>query len=97
MTDRDCWRSEYDWDVSRRADSPSRDTVLCVLFDSGAQRQFSSVRITLLISDNVAPEHQTEWVRRLPLHFTFAHLPSANYTPPIFTFHRRPGRARNTE
>ena len=62
MTANDCWKSEYDWEVLRCSNLPSRETVLCVLFDNGAQRQFSSVRITLLCCNDVTPKHHKAWV-----------------------------------
>ncbi|KAI9568863.1 hypothetical protein HD554DRAFT_682626 [Boletus coccyginus] len=68
MTDNGCWTSEYDWEVELDLQktplvsaTDSRETVLCVLFDDGAQRQFSSVRITLSCSNDVTPEHHEAW------------------------------------
>ena len=78
------WEVKCDWkpendreveldsqEVSLDLETESRETVLCVLFDDGAQRQFSSVRITLLCSDDVTPEHHEAWVRRSPLQCSF--------------------------
>ena len=65
MTDHDYWTSEYDWEVG--SNSQSRETVLCVLFDNGTQRQFSSVRITVLCSNDVTPTLRKAWVRRVLL------------------------------
>ena len=66
MTEHGYWTSEYDWEVSLGSKSQSRETVLCVLFENGTQRQFSSVRITLLCSNDVTAKHHKAWVRRFP-------------------------------
>ena len=65
MTELGCssWTSEYDWEVSLASRPRSRETMLCVLFDDGSQRQFSSVRISLLYSDEATPKYRKAWVR----------------------------------
>lgn len=70
MTDHGCWTSEYDWEVSLACQPKSRETVLCVLFDDGAQRRFSSVRITMLSRSDVTPRHDKAWVGIFPLLYT---------------------------
>jgi hypothetical protein len=97
MTDHGYWTSEYDWEASLGSKSQSRETVLCVLFDNGTQRQFSSVRITLLCGNDVTSKHHKAWVRRF--HFATFRLVNS-LTPQHITPHsavsRVPSESQDT-
>ncbi|KAF8119762.1 hypothetical protein EV363DRAFT_1379702 [Boletus edulis] len=83
MANHGCWTIEYDWMVSLGSEPQSRETVLCVLFEDGAQRQFSSVRITLLYSSDTTPQHHHTWKIK-------------PYSPPLSVVSRVPFESQDT-